>query len=90
MTKSKPKGKPNTLGRRAHKGKLGAHGVVGDGMVIKGGVTSTWGDLQEEENLAGVRTAIVAKKCRNWHGAKGSRKVDVWNRYKWKETYESA
>ena len=36
-----------------------------------------WGYLGGKENRPGVRTAIVAWKCRNGHGAKGGRKVDA-------------
>ena len=37
------------------------------------------GDLIMEETISGVRAIIVARKCRNGHGVKCSRKVDEVN-----------
>jgi hypothetical protein len=36
-----------------------------------------WGCLVGLEKRSGVRAAIVARKCRNGHGAKGGRKVEA-------------
>jgi hypothetical protein len=35
------------------------------------------GDLSGVESQTGVRVPVVARKCRNWHGAKERRKVEA-------------
>ena len=49
--------------------------VFGDGMVRKA-VCGKRGYLYEAETRAEVRAFIVARKRRNWRGAKGGREVD--------------
>jgi hypothetical protein len=55
---------------------IGAHWVVGDGMVWKVGCVKQ-GDLCGWESRTEVRASIVAMKRRNGRGAKGGREVDA-------------
>lgn len=50
--------------------------MIGDGM----GAKVMWresGRPARREIFAGVRAVIVAKKCRNGHGVKGSREAET-------------
>jgi hypothetical protein len=61
---------------------------VKQGDLLFGVRAKKWKDHRRARR-AGVRAAIVAKKCGNAHGAKGRREVETRRRDRRKETVES-
>ena len=66
--------KPDTLGEQV-KSDMGTHQVVGGGM-RRSNCNVNQGGLIAGETQSGFRESIVARKCRNGHGAKEPREME--------------